>query len=125
MNDSKQLIVVVEDDAGMRRALQRLLRVSGFNTLSFESAEALSSAHGVGAASCLVLDVQLPGASGPAFYKQLGSGRPPVVFITSHDNPATRSAVSGAGGNELLNKPFVAKDLLDAISRAMILGAAP
>lgn len=125
MNDSKQLIVVVEDDAGMRRALQRLLRVSGFNTMSFESAEALVSANGADAASCLVLDVQLPGASGPTFYEQLGRGRPPAVFITSHDNPITRGAVLGAGGNELLTKPFMAKDLLDAISRAMVRGTVP
>ncbi|WP_244832429.1 response regulator transcription factor [Caballeronia sp. TF1N1] len=124
MNASKQLIVVVEDDAGMRRALQRLLHAAGFDTMSFESAEALVSANCVEAASCLVLDVQLPGASGPKFYEQLGAGRP-AVFITSHDNPLTRSAVQGAGGIELLTKPFVAKDLLDAISRAIGRGAAP
>jgi FixJ family two-component response regulator len=125
MNNSKNLIVVVEDDAGMRRALQRLLGVSGYNTLAFESAEALVSANGVSAANCLVLDVQLPGASGPRFYEQLGQGRPPVVFITSHDNPVTHSAVRGAGGVELLTKPFVAEDLLDAISRAIARGAVP
>jgi FixJ family two-component response regulator len=125
MNDSKKLIVVVDDDAGMRRALQRLLGVSGYDTLSFESAEALVSTNDTSVANCLVLDVQLPGASGPIFYERLGHGRPPVVFITSHDNPETRSAVLGAGGIELLMKPFVAKDLLDAISRAMARGAAP
>ena len=119
MDEIKQLIVIVEDDAGMRRALQRLLRVSGFRTVLFESAEALQSANGASEASCLVLDVQLPGASGPVFYQQLGRGRPPAVFITSHDSPATRSAVLSAGGTEFLTKPFTVRDLLDAISRAM------
>lgn len=125
MDYSKQLIVVVEDDAGMRRALQRLLRVSGFHTASFESAEALVSANGAHTAACLVLDVQLPGVSGPACYERLGSGRPPAVFITSHDNATTHSAVRLAGGHELLTKPFVARDLLDAIARAINRGTLP
>lgn len=120
MNDTKQLIVVVEDDAGMRRALQRLLRVSGFHTLLFESAEALITEDGAHDASCLVLDVQLPGVSGPMLYGQLPLGRPPAVFITSHDSPAVRSAVIGAGGSELLTKPFMGRDLLDAIARAVL-----
>jgi FixJ family two-component response regulator len=119
MDETKQLIVVVEDDAGMRLALQRLLRASGFQTILFESAEALMSATGANGANCLVLDVQLPGASGPALYLQLGHDRPPAVFITAHDGPVTRNEVIGAGGNELLTKPFVAKDLLNAIARAM------
>ena len=119
MDETKQLIVVVEDDAGLRRALQRLLRASGFRTILFENAEALVRAAGAADANCLVLDVQLPGASGPALYRQLGGKRPPAVFITAHDGPTTRNEVLGAGGNELLTKPFIAKDLLNAIARAM------
>lgn len=125
MNATRQLIVVVEDDAGMRRALQRLLRVSGFDTLLYDSAEALLGANDARVPHCLVLDVRLPGISGPQCYEQLGPRRPPVVFITSHDNPATRSAVMSAGGHELLTKPFVAKDLLDAISRSVLQGTRP
>lgn len=119
MNDTGHLIVVVEDDAGMRRALQCLLRVAGFETLLFDSAEAFASAHHARAPHCLVLDVQLPGMSGPRFYEQLGYRRPPAVFITSHDSQATRSAVMSAGGQELLTKPFVAGDFMDAVSRAV------
>lgn len=119
MDENKQLIVVVEDDAGLRHALQRLLRASGFRTVLFESAEALVNATGAADANCLVLDVQLPGASGPSLYRQLGRNRPPAVFITAYDGPTTRTEVSGAGGNELLTKPFIAKDLLNAIARAM------
>lgn len=125
MTDTQPLIVIVEDDAGMRRALQRLLRVSGFDTLVFESAEAFAQANDSRLPHCLVLDVQLPGASGPRFYEQFGSSRPPVVFITSHDTPATRGAVASAGAHELLIKPFVASDLLDAIARAVRRGASP
>lgn len=118
MDETKQLIVIVEDDAGFRLALQRLLRASGFQTLLFENAEALLSAAGTRGASCLVLDVHLPGVSGPVMYGQLGHDRPPAVFITARDGPAIRNEVMGAGGNELLIKPFIAKDLLNAIARA-------
>ncbi|CAD6516912.1 response regulator transcription factor [Paraburkholderia metrosideri] len=118
MADIRPLIVIVDDDAGMRRALQRLLQVSGFDTLLFESAEAYAQANQPRVPHCLILDVQLPGLSGPGFYAQLGDPRPPAVFITSHDNPATRSAVASAGSQELLIKPFVAQAFLDAISRA-------
>jgi FixJ family two-component response regulator len=118
MDETKQLIVIVEDDAGFRLALQRLLRASGFQTLLFENAEALLSAAGTRGASCLVLDVHLPGVSGPVMYGRLGHNRPPAVFITARDGPAIRNEVMGAGGNELLIKPFIAKDLLSAIARA-------
>ncbi|MGA7778823.1 MAG: response regulator [Paraburkholderia sp.] len=125
MNPIRQLIVIVEDDASMGRALQRLLHVSGFDTLLFDSAEAFATATNTPVPHCLVLDVQLPGASGPRFYEQLANQRPPAVFITSHDSPATRSAVTSAGGGELLTKPFVAQDFLDAISRAVLRGPPP
>ncbi|REE18339.1 response regulator receiver domain-containing protein [Paraburkholderia sp. BL27I4N3] len=125
MKDTGQLIVVVEDDAGMRRALQRLLRVSGFDTLEFESAEAFLGASIGQGPYCLVLDVQLPGLSGPRLYEQLGHRRPPAVFITSHDSQATRAAIEKARGEELLIKPFVTQDLLNAISRAMQRGSPP
>ncbi|RFU44775.1 response regulator transcription factor [Paraburkholderia sp. DHOC27] len=125
MNDISLLIVIVEDDAGMRRALQRLLRVSGFDTQVYESAEAYAGANDLRVPHCLVLDVHLPGASGPQFYEQLVQPKPPVVFITSHDNPVTRHAVASAGGTELLIKPFVASELLDTISRAVLRGSSP
>jgi FixJ family two-component response regulator len=74
MNDTRQLIVVVEDDDGMRCALQRLLRASGFDTLVFESAEAFVSAQEARAPHCLVLDVRLPGTSGRTLTSGSGSG---------------------------------------------------
>jgi FixJ family two-component response regulator len=125
MTDIRQLIVVVEDDAGMRRALQRLLHLSGFDTLAFESAEAFANGIDPRVPYCLVLDVQLPGVSGPRFYEQLAARRPPAVFITSHDSQATRSAIVNGGGRELLTKPFVASDLLAAIARAVQSSAPP
>jgi len=103
----------------MQRALQRLLHAGGYRTLCVGSAEELQAAGVTDAVSCLVLDVQLPGASGPAFYGQMGPSRPPAVFITAHDNPSVRLAVNHAGGQELLPKPFGGQALLDAIARAI------
>ncbi|KAA1000538.1 response regulator [Paraburkholderia panacisoli] len=125
MEGTQYLIVIVEDDDGMRRALERLLRISGYRTLAFDSAEAPGATNATVGVACLVLDVQLPGRSGPEFYAQLGAGRPPAVFITSHDSPATRRAISRFGGSELICKPFPGKVLLDAIVRAMHRGPPP
>lgn len=119
MDGTQHLIVIVEDDDGMRRALERLLRASGYRTLSFESAEALDTSRGTVGAACLVLDVQLPGRCGPEFYAHLGAIRPPAVFITSHDGNDARIAISRIGSHELICKPFSGKALLDALDRAM------
>ncbi|SAK75422.1 two component sigma54 specific Fis family transcriptional regulator [Caballeronia temeraria] len=116
MSDTKQTIVIVEDNDGMRRALERLLTLAGYNALAYESAEALDAASGIERAGCLVLDVQLPGASGPTLYAQLREPRPPAIFVTSHDNETTRLAVANAGGVHFLVKPFAGTDLLKLIA---------
>jgi FixJ family two-component response regulator len=125
MNDARPLVVVVEDDASMRRALQRLLHLSGFDALLFDSAEAFVSTKVSRLPYCFVLDVQLPGLSGPRFYEQLGDQRPPALFISSDENPEIRSEVARVGGRQLLTKPFVAKDFLDAILQAAAQGSVP
>jgi FixJ family two-component response regulator len=79
----------------------------------------LNASNGISGAACLVLDVRLPGQSGPELYANLGAERPPAVFITSHDGPATRRAMGLFVDCELIGKPFPAKVLLDAIVRAM------
>jgi FixJ family two-component response regulator len=119
MDETQHLIVIVEDDDGMRRALERLLRFSGYRTLSFDSAEALDTSRGAVGAACLVLDVQLPGRSGPELYAHLGAARPPAVFITSHDGRDARIAIGRIGDHELICKPFSGRALLDAVVRAM------
>ncbi|MFP6562673.1 response regulator transcription factor [Paraburkholderia sp. B3] len=119
MDDQRQLIVILEDDAGLRRAVERLLRLSGFRTRSFRSAEEASVVECSGAACCLVIDVQLPGMSGPAFYGTLRSPRPPAVFMTAYDGPRTRRAVENTGARTLLIKPFLGEALIDSIGKAI------
>jgi len=119
MDGEPHLIVILEDDSGLRNAIERLCRLSGFRTRSFRSAEELGASDCASSARCLIVDVQLPGASGPAFYGTLRLPRPPAVFITAYDGPATRQAVEAVGDHALLTKPFLGTALLGAVSKAM------
>lgn len=113
-------IVVVEDDASMSQAIVRILRVGGFATATFESAEA-ALAGDAATADCLVLDIQLPGMSGLEMYKRLAAsgGGPPAIFITAHDEQAHRNEAKRMGAKGYLSKPFMGRSLLDAINRAL------
>jgi FixJ family two-component response regulator len=114
--DQHQSIVVVEDDAGMSKALARLLRAAGFQPRSFASAEELLQTKTVDSAACLVLDIHLPGLSGLELARLLitsGSAKP-VIFITGQDEPALREEARRIGC-AYFRKPFEGKALLEAI----------
>ena len=111
---------VIDDDASLLRALRRLIAAGGFRVCTFSSAEDfLESAKG--APACLVLDVHLGGLSGLDLQEQLlASGRRiPVVFITAHDDAATRERARRAGAIDYLRKPFNDESLLAGIRRAL------
>jgi FixJ family two-component response regulator len=113
-------IVIVEDDKSMSQAMERVLRASGFRTLTFASAEAVLEAGVVTASDCLVLDISLPGMSGFDLYRRLAptSERLPAIFITAHDEPAIRAEAERLGARSYLPKPFSGQTLLDAVARA-------
>jgi FixJ family two-component response regulator len=114
-------VVVVEDDAGLRAALGRVLSVAGFQARTFADAEQVLQASAARTAACLVLDVHLPLLSGFELYDRLlaESGvRPPVVFISAHDEPDARRQATSAGA-AYLPKPFAGRQLLAAVERAM------
>jgi FixJ family two-component response regulator len=113
-------IVVVEDDAGMKRAIERLLRAAGFQPVSFASAEDLLQTEAANSAACLVLDIHLPGLSGLELGRLLvASGRAkPLVFITGQDEPSLRDEAQRLGCG-YFRKPFEGKALLEAIRRAI------
>ena len=117
MESSGRPIVVVEDDAGMRNAMDELLRAAGFKVAAFNSAEELLASALSPSAACLILDVHLPGLSGFELYEQLhpSTGEPPVIFITAHDTPATRARSERLGAAAYLPKPFAGRMLLDAL----------
>jgi FixJ family two-component response regulator len=113
-------VVVVEDDTGLREALERVLTVAGFRTRSFADAEQLLEASAARTAACLVLDVHLPLLSGFDLHQQLlQSGiRPPTVFISANDEPEARQQASAAGA-AYLPKPFAGRRLVEAVTQAI------
>jgi FixJ family two-component response regulator len=113
------LIVVIDDDASFNTAIGRLLRLSGFRTQSFASAEDFlrqpTSAH------CLVLDLHLSGMSGLDLQARLADdGRPvPIVFVTAMEDSGIRLRAMQAGAAAYLEKPFDERRLLEVLSRVI------
>jgi FixJ family two-component response regulator len=122
MSSKFRRIVVVEDDATMGQAIERMLRSGGFLPILFASAEAALHSGIVPAADCLVLDIQLPGMSGFDLYSQVApvGEQPPAIFITAHDEPAVREKAQRLGAKSLHPKPFTGRVLLDAVNQAML-----
>ncbi|HEU4345941.1 MAG TPA: response regulator [Candidatus Binatia bacterium] len=120
-DQNKSLVVVVEDDAGMRKALERLLRVAGYQTALFSSAEAFLDSTETDLAACLVLDIHLPGLSGLELQRRLAaSGRhSPAIFITAQDDEAARDEARQLKCSAYFRKPFEGAALLAAIQRAL------
>ena len=115
-------IVVVEDDASMSQAIERVLLAGGFTPVLFASAEAALEAGAADAADGLVLDIHLPGISGFELYRQLvHSGKAiPVIFTTARDEPAARAEAESLGGaGSYLPKPFSGRDLIQAVTWAL------
>jgi FixJ family two-component response regulator len=114
-------VVVVDDDAAVRVALDSLFRSIGLATQVFAAPADLLAAKLPDAPGCLVLDVRLPGISGLDFQDQLarhGTGLP-IVFMTGHgDIPMTVRAMK-AGAVDFLSKPFRDQDMLDAVMAAI------
>lgn len=122
MTTSDQSVVfIVDDDDRMRAAMQRLLRTVGLHSEAFATPQGFLQHNLPDVASCLVLDVRLPGMSGLEVQQKLNEGgvQIPIIFITSHgDIPMTVAAMK-SGAIEFLTKPFRDQDLLDAIQQAL------
>jgi FixJ family two-component response regulator len=113
------LVVVVEDDADMSRAMDSMLSAAGFETSMHASAEALLAIGVPTATTCLVLDVHLPGMSGLDLYEQLMTTMPhrPVVFMTAFDEAPSRERAKKARAVAYLVKPFDGKVLIATLRR--------
>jgi FixJ family two-component response regulator len=121
MSEADAMIFVVDDDASMREALQRLLRSVGLQVTTFASAREFLQHRGADVPGCLVLDVRLPGLSGLDLQHELAAAQIdlPIIFMTGYgDIPMTVQAMK-AGAVEFLTKPFRDQDLLDAIQHAL------
>jgi FixJ family two-component response regulator len=121
MAEPTEIVLVVEDDASMRRALRGLLRSAELTVQTFSSAQEVLAFSRPDVPSCLVLDVQLPGLSGLDLQEELAKAdvQIPIIFLTGHgDIPMTVRAMK-AGALEFLTKPFDDEDLLEAIHEAI------
>jgi FixJ family two-component response regulator/tRNA A-37 threonylcarbamoyl transferase component Bud32 len=114
-------VFVVDDDVSVRESLGRLLRSVGHNFVGFASAKEFLAKPVRDAPSCLVLDVQLPGASGLDLQRQLAkiNREIPIIFITGHGDVPTSVAAMKAGAIEFLTKPVREEDLLATIDQAI------
>ena len=119
------LVSVVDDDESVRESLPDLLCELGFATETFASAEEFLASEHVGRTRCLVLDVAMPGMSGPELQAELARrGRAiPIVFITGQPDESVRPRVLAAGGVACLFKPFSDTALLDAVNAALGVGS--
>lgn len=115
--NSQQVVFVIDDEASQREALSSLFRSVGLQVDLFASAPEFLASRRPDVASCLVLDVRLPGPSGLDFQAELARANIhiPIVFMTGHgDIPMTVRAMK-AGAVEFLPKPFRDQDMLDAV----------
>src|SRR6266850_2538517 len=121
MAEAKAIVFVVDDDASVREGLGSLIRSAGLRVETFASAQEFLARPRADVPSCLVLDVRLPGLSGLDLQKRLAEVNIeiPIVFITGHGDVPTSVRAMKAGAVEFLTKPFVDRDLLDAIQQAI------
>jgi len=121
MGEAGDTVFVVDDDLSIREALANLIRSVGLRVEVFAACQDFLSRPQPDCASCLVLDVRLPGLSGLDLQRQLSKvgNHIPVIFLTGHgDIPMSVQAMK-AGAVEFLTKPFRDQDLLDAIQVAI------
>lgn len=115
------LISIVDDDLSVRRALRRLLQSAGYSVETFASAGEFLGSSPVGRTACLVLDIRLEGMTGFELQERLAADRAgiPTIFITAHDDAATRERVQRAGVAAYLPKPFDQSAFLAAIQKVV------
>jgi len=120
-SEPQPVVFVVDDDDSVRRALGNLFRSVGLQSQAFASAPELLQSKLPDVASCLVLDIRLPGVSGLDFQSELAQANIhiPIIFMTGHgDIPMTVRAMK-AGAVDFLTKPFRDQDMLDAVAAAI------
>jgi FixJ family two-component response regulator len=121
VTEERPVVIVIDDDPSLRKAIDRLLRSVDLRVELFESAQEFLRSDRPDAPSCIVLDVRLPGQSGLSLQRNLAAANIhiPIIFITAHGDIPMSVRAMKAGAFEFLTKPFHDQDLLDAIEAAL------
>lgn len=118
------LVSIVDDDESVRESVPDLLRELGFAASAFSSAEEFLASDCIEQTKCLLLDISMPGMSGPDLQQELRRQRKeiPIVFITAQRDETVRSRLIEQGAVECLFKPFSEAELLEALNAALRVG---
>src|SRR5258708_30258900 len=121
MTEERPVVIVIDDDPSVRKAVDRLVRSVDLRVELFESAQEFLQSKRPDAPSCIVLDVRLPGQSGLNLQRNLTAANIhiPIIFITAHGDIPMSVRAMKAGAVEFLTKPVHDQDLLDAIDAAL------
>jgi FixJ family two-component response regulator len=121
MTDARLLITVVDDDESVRESLPDLLWDMGFTARVFSSAEEFLKSDTVLWTGCLILDLAMPGMTGPELQRELKRRqiKTPIIFITGNQDEAVRRGTIEQGAVECLLKPFSDTALLNALNAAL------
>lgn len=121
MTTARPLVSVVDDDESVRESLPDLLNVMGFSVQVFASAEEFLASDFVGLTRCLILDIAMPGMSGPELQAELKHRRKrvPIIFITAGKDDTVRPTLIEQGAVDCLSKPFSDTALFSALNAAL------
>jgi FixJ family two-component response regulator len=120
----RALISIVDDDESVRESLPDLLKELGFVVQTFSSGEEFLASDCVLQTKCLILDIAMPGLSGPDLQRDLTrrGHKIPIVFITGHGDETVRPHLIQQGAIDCLFKPFTESALIGAINSALLVG---
>ena len=120
MIEERLLVSVVDDDESVRESLPDLLKELGFAVQAFPSAEDFLASESIGQTNCLILDIAMPGMSGPDLQQELKRRQYqiPIVFITAHADKSVRPQLIEQGAVDCLFKPFSEAALVGALNIA-------
>jgi len=121
MIEPRTLVAVVDDDESVRESLPDLLRTLGYDAEAFASAEAFLASGSIPDTRCLILDVAMPGMSGPQLQQELKRRGHmfPIIFITARSDKGVRSGLLRKGAVDCLFKPFSEQDIRAALDAAL------
>jgi FixJ family two-component response regulator len=121
MSKDRNLVLVVDDDPGMLKSVQRLLRLHGYEPILFPSAQAFKSYTDFEKAACVILDINLNDGSGIELRHGLKTAgvSVPVIYMTANEDPAVHRAAVQSGCAAFLKKPFAAQSLIELLKNVL------